>query len=489
MAINLRKITRDIANADNDVRVLALTTCLQLNRKSAENQADFTPLYQALSAIAAGKDAELAFLAAKGQAHVKSILLELGIAVPEDPTPAAGPPAADTREQVLAGLRVETEPGAIATLVAKLKALPGDDITQLSVQYTRHKEPRVRAAALQVVASRADEKATTVLLIPMLADPDQRVKATAARVLGKFARENIAGVLGEMIASNRMPFREASVWLMGHLRGEDMVALLPVAAKDPYGAIRARAARGMANQASAASQAALTALAADADATVREEAKKGLLVLAGKAQPQEQLFDLDELAATLPADSPMTQSGTIKIPQVEKSGKEQAQDEINRIEKLLSGQTKLPRLELTGKSYDQLLGIEGEQMVMLGRTMAEECRTGRCTHPELMRHYYDFLEYRDKIKQRREKIGDKDVSLTGSLFNLVRAKAGVALPAEDPMRKLEERLHQAIMGLAKTGLDLMEKAEIKVDQGDDYVKRHKALRGAIAAAKGGAGPK
>lgn len=484
---NLKKITRDISQGDPEVRVLALTTIIQLGARSAENPLDYLPLYQALCAIAAGKDAELAFLAAKGQAHLKTVLEELKLDVPDATAP---PPteAQESRDAILAGLRVETDPGALAVLVAKLRRLEGDDILPLAVPYTRHKEARVRAAAVDTVRAKTDDRSATVLLIPMLADPDARVKATVARALAKVDKAALAGALGEMISSNKMPFREASVWAMGHLQGEEMVALLVKAAADPYGVIRARAARGMANHRALAAAQALAQLAQDPDATVREEAKRAILVVQGKVPPPEPLINLEELAASLPQDLAPTPSGKFQLPQAEVSDKERAQMEIQRIEKLLSGQTKLPRLEIAGKTYDQLLGIEGEQMVALGRTLAEECRTGKVTHADVMKHYYDYLEYRDKIKQRREKDGAQDISLTGSLMNLMRAKAGIAAPADDPTRKLEERLHGAIMAMAKTGLELMEKGELKMDGDQDYVKRHKALRDAIASAKGG-GPR
>ena len=481
---NLRKITRDIAQGDPDVRVLALTTVNQLHARSAENPQDFLPLYQALVAIAAGKDPELAFLAAKGQAHVKTVLETLNLAAPTE-AEAPSAVAQETKDAVLAGLRVETDPGALAVLVAKLRRLTGDDVLQLAIGYTRHKESRVRAAAVESVRHHADDRSTAILLIPMLADPDMRVKATVARVLHKMDRGAITGVLGEMIASNKMPFREASVWTMGHLQGADMHPLLMQAAGDPYGVIRARAARGIANHGPSAASTvpALAKLLQDAEPAVREEAKRAALVLQGKAPPPEPLINLEELASQLPQDVMATPSGKFALP--EKSDKEKAADQMAAIEKMLSGQTKLPRLEIAGKSYDQLLGIEGEQMVGLGRQLAEECRTGRITHPDVMKHYYDYLEYRDKIKQRREKDGDKDVSLTGSLFNLVRAKAGMAAPDTDPVRKMEERLHQAIMAMAKVGLDLMEKGDLKIVGAEDYVKRHKALRDALKAAKGG----
>lgn len=485
---NLKKITRDITQGDPEVRVLALTTVNQLGNRSAENPQDFVPLYQALAAMAAGKDPDIAFLAAKAQAHVKTILEQVNIPVPSDGAAAA--PAAtaaeESRETILAGLRVETDPGALAVLVAKLRRIKGDDVLQLAVGYTRHKEVRVRAAAVESVRAHADDRSTAVLLIPMLADPELRVKATVARVLHKMDRAVIVGVLGEMIASNKMPFREASVWAMGHLQGADMVPLLAQAAADPYGVIRARAARGIANHGpgAAAAAPALQKLLQDPEGPVREEAKRAALAMQGKAPSPEPLIDLEELASQLPQEA-ATPSGKFTLQQVQKTDKERAEEQMAQIEKMLSGQTKLPRLEIAGKTYDQLLGLEGEQMVALGRTLAEECRTGRVTHADVMKHYYDYLEYRDKIKQRREKDGDKDNSLTGSLFNLVRAKAGMAKPEEDPMMKLEQRLSQAIMNMAKTGLDLMEKGELKMVGADDYVKRHKAIRDAIKAAKGG----
>lgn len=485
---NLRKITRDVSQGDPEVRVLALTTVLQLHSRSAENPQDFVPLYQSLATIAAGKDAELAFLAAKGQAHVKTVLESLQIPVPE----AAAPPTAEARESrdtVLAGLRVETDAGALAVLVAKLRRLDGDDILPLAAQYTRHKESRVRAAAVDTVRAKSDDRTTSVLLIPMLADADLRVRATVARALAKVDKEALCGVLGEMIASNKMPFREASVWAMGHLQGDEMVPLLMKAAADPYGVIRARAARGMANHKALAAAQALAQMTQDPDATAREEAKRAILVLQGKVPPPEPLINLDDLAASLPQEQAPTPSGKFAVPSPELSDKEKAQAEIQRIEKLLSGQTKLPRLEIAGKTHDQLLGIEAEQMVTLGRTVAEECRTGKVTHPEVVKHYYDYLEYRDKIKQRREKLGEQDISLTGSLMNLMRSKAGIAQPVDDPVRKLEERLHAAIMAMARTGLELMEKGELQMTGDQDYVKRHKALRDALATAKGGGAPR
>ncbi|MBI3890848.1 MAG: hypothetical protein HY303_04890, partial [Candidatus Wallbacteria bacterium] len=95
MAINLKKICRDIAHQDEDIQVMALTTIGQLTASSIEDPNDLLTLKQALDKAAVEGNPDIVFLARKALNKVD----ELARRVPAGRFAAApgesAPPAQD----------------------------------------------------------------------------------------------------------------------------------------------------------------------------------------------------------------------------------------------------------------------------------------------------------------------------------------------------------------------------------------------------------
>jgi HEAT repeat protein len=503
MPINLRKITRDLDHSDSEVRILALTTVLQLSSTSADTPSDFGPLYERLAGVARTSDGDVAFLARKGVGHVRTILEKLGIPVPAgaEPAPTSPGPRTLSREEVLAALRGQNDPTAIATLVRRLVAFPGEESLEAAGALLKHTDDRVRANAVEVIEAHADDTRKMLALLPLIADPNHRVRATVARALSGMGALRMVEILQAMLASPQVRFREAAVWALAQLRGEEHVRLLIRAAGDAFAPVRVRAIRGLANHRSPSALPALMALTNDIDPAIGDEARQAIAAIQAPGAPRDALVDLRELATQVPAPepdsavAPPAPAGTgpdggagAPAPTVkpEEAARRKAAEELQRIERLLAGGPRLPRLEIAGKNADELVALETQFLVALGQAVAQSCRGGQVNHTAINRHYYDLLKYQEMLARRKEAAAAKAGLDSGSfsgLFNLVRSKVTGAPAPDDPVRKLEERVTATLVAMARAAIDLMEKAEVSIPGQDEYVKRHKALREAIAAAR------
>ncbi|MBI4860782.1 MAG: HEAT repeat domain-containing protein [Candidatus Riflebacteria bacterium] len=485
MAINLRKLARDLKQEDLDIKMLALTTVLQLSKAGVENSADLLAVYDVLQGLTTAPDSDVVFLARKGITHLHKVMEQLNLPVPAaapEPQPA-GPIG---RDELVAAIRTETDPVALATHVARLGQFKDDEVLQLALALTRHKEPRVRSNSIEVLEKQGDERRLMMALIPLLADENHRVRANAARGLGIVGYSKITGFLAEMYASTKIGNREAAVWALGHLKRDEHVQLLVRALKDPFEPIRVRAIRGLATLGATAALPVLQHLTQDMDIAICEEAVKAIAVIQGKAPPPEPVFNLDEMARQAVADEAAAASGaeTSKRPiDIREESRKLAQEEVARIEKILAGGSpQLPRMDTSGRTLQELLAMSDQNLVGVGQLIAQACRAGQVNHPEVNRHYYDLLKYQELLMKRREAAKQTPDDLTGSFFNLVRTKL-VGGQVEDPITKLEQRVNATLRTLAQVGVELLVRGAITMQGKEEILRRHKTLLQAIDSAR------
>jgi len=334
------------------------------------------------------------------------------------------------------------------------------------------------------------------------------VRTKAASALMRIGPPRITEVLLEMTTSQKATMREVAVWAIGHLKGDEHIPALIRALKDPVDPIRVRAIRGLSAHQAMTAVPALASLTGDVDPNISQEAIQAIDAINGRLPPKEPLFDLISMAR-----APLGEAGGDKTTPIEPStspvdsmeeNRKKAQEELARIEKILSGESpKIPRVDVVGKSREELLFIRDQHLIYIGQMLTQGCRGGQVQHPEVNRHFYDFLKYQELLNRRRETAkahvedsgtwftGQKKDSpkvradLSGHWFTNIRSKLSGSASVGDTVAKLEQRIQSILLNIGQIGLNLMKKGEIKIPGADELIRRIKTLTDAIEQAKGG----
>jgi hypothetical protein len=104
----------------------------------------------------------------------------------------------------------------------------------------RHEEARIRANAVEVLDGLLGQDLTPYLL-PLLRDPNHRVRSVVLLALGKRKHPQVRLHLQLMLGAESMAMREAGVWTLVELQDPDFEDLLIEAAKDDSDEVRLRA--------------------------------------------------------------------------------------------------------------------------------------------------------------------------------------------------------------------------------------------------------
>lgn len=281
MPVDLRKVAKDLVCEDQDIRILALTTVVQLSPGSVGDATELAQLREGLEAATKLEDPDTVFLARKGLNHLATLGgAPGGTGVGAAPAAAAQaaappPPAADPA----ASRAVLEDPAADAVALAsslatltRAGAEPGD--VDRAAPLLEHEDARVRANAVELVEAVADPSRIVSLLSPLLEDEHHRVRANANKALGQVGHPKVVQTLKAMAGSGNLAAREASVYAMSFLKGPEIVELLVHCLRDPYEGVRLRAVKALGRHKDPRSLPALRQAMNDMDIDVCEEAAR-----------------------------------------------------------------------------------------------------------------------------------------------------------------------------------------------------------------------
>lgn len=536
MAINLKKIARDILHEDADVQSLALTTIVQLSSSSIEDTADLVVLAEQLEKAVALPNEDVVFLARKAQNHVKGLLSEVGLspagAPAGRPAPEAGgaPPPGIDPESLRKVLRSPSGDVELATAVSQMIAVGEPPDLELLRPLLKHADARVRSNAAEAVERVAEEKQTAELLAPLMADPNNRVRGTVAKILGRMGMPKISRYLEEMLSSPKVSMRESAVYALSHIRGADMVELLCRALRDPYEGIRLRAVRGLRIHGDSTALEKVRPLMQDVDINVCEEASKTLAVLRNQAVATAagELLDLEVVAAIereraaeeapsprdpesrdgvdfgdqptpeTAGESAANPSATAGVPTAgatlpdmpqtpgisppRRSRKQTAQLLQSAADELLQGAQEPGRSAgagLEGLTRDELEAALRHARHELGEAVFKLCRAGTLEDPRINITYYDILKFQEFLRQHLERSRSAGPQNEGKgLF----AKLAGSLKSrkdgqqEDPVKRLQSRIEQCTIELGIAAAELSEQGEIDLGDAAHHCERIQAIQ-------------
>lgn len=510
MAINLKKICRDVENPEEELRVLALTTICQITATSVENPAELVALKAALQRAIQSSSQDTVFMARKAMNRVEELIGKLPAAALASATPSApagpsaqpGPSAPETsREDVLAGLAVEDDSVKLATLVSQLGRVGEPVDWVLAVPHLKSPDARVRANAVELVERMPDQAQVTELLTPLLSDENNRVRGNVAKALGRIGVPKIARYLKSMLRSPKVSMRESAVYAISHIIGEPMVDLLIEALRDPYEGIRLRAVRGLKIHNAERAVPAIRPLLNDLDIDVCEEARKAIRVIR-KDQPLTQaaeLFDIETMAArdaekraaAVAAEGgvggmPMQVTGPIDTSQLGSTyaaSKQRTAELLNQqAEKMLAKKVGAAALNLEGRTKLELEEMLRAEQKGLGWDVFKRIRANELSHQALSVLYYDILKCQETLKRHQERAKTEPKPDAG-FFGTLKLKLGAKPAVEDPVARLEARIEQTFIQLGQKAAELASTG--KLDLGSlDAPERIGAIQAKLAESGG-----
>ncbi|MFC1744767.1 HEAT repeat domain-containing protein [Candidatus Riflebacteria bacterium] len=118
------------------------------------------------------------------------------------------------KEPLLRQLSGETDCYVRSALISSLGKLGQKDVLEKIKPFLADEDPRVRANAVEASAALESADSNLSYLVVMLDDPDNRVRATAAKVLGHFGEEKILTCLEMMIFSGEQWLRQSALYAL-----------------------------------------------------------------------------------------------------------------------------------------------------------------------------------------------------------------------------------------------------------------------------------
>ncbi|MBI3891248.1 MAG: HEAT repeat domain-containing protein [Candidatus Wallbacteria bacterium] len=121
-------------------------------------------------------------------------------------------------------LLVEAHPHVIATLAKALGQLGGPAEASVLGEFLQHSDPRVRANAIEGLAASRSEEAYK-LVEPLLDDPNQRVRASAAWLIHGKDPARAFATLKDMLLSKDAELHDAALFALREIAGEQVLDL------------------------------------------------------------------------------------------------------------------------------------------------------------------------------------------------------------------------------------------------------------------------
>ena len=204
MAINIRRINRDLSSPDVDIRMLALNTVLRLSKDNVEETDHMHELRVFLIDLGNAEDVEESFLARKGANHLTELMVGMKI-MERPPAPDSVPDKSPA--EIAKALGTADDPPEIAQLLGTAARHHQPELTNHVARFLQHQDARVRANAVEAVFANARPEIATALLVPHVQDPHNRVRANVARALLEIGETRVLTTLRQMLLSQSVAMR------------------------------------------------------------------------------------------------------------------------------------------------------------------------------------------------------------------------------------------------------------------------------------------
>ncbi|NLI78845.1 MAG: HEAT repeat domain-containing protein [Candidatus Riflebacteria bacterium] len=244
MELNLKRLLKDLANPDDDLRALSAMTLMKIDLPDRQSRDEVIGI---LMKATKDKNVAVRFFARKAIDKLRQAnLQEEGLA--PRPSPDKGLDSENFEERVAAVLQIARDGKAEfkdrltamlkterhdfvkASLISGLKRFLTKDEAGLLSPFLTDPDSRVRSNTIEALEFLKAEDAIPALFTA-LQDPDNRIRAVAAKALQAFGEEKVFAELKKMLGSNEDWLKGSAIYALSHIQAGEAITLLIEAAK------------------------------------------------------------------------------------------------------------------------------------------------------------------------------------------------------------------------------------------------------------------
>lgn len=467
MELNVKRLLKDLANPDDDLRTLSAMTLFKIDLVDLETRDEVAA---ALRQATKDKNISVRFFARRALGKIRQQNLEDGRATtPQESIDQAldsedyaerlkavmsiaVDDKSEYRDKLLFMLKIEKHDFVKASLISCLKKFVSKDQASLLSPFLNDPDSRVRSNTIEALEYLKDEKAIP-LLFPALEDPDNRIRASAAKALQSFGEEKVFTILRKMLKSHEDWMKGSAIYALSHIQAGEAIQMLIDAARDGNSDIRIKALVALANYHDQTSFGFLKHVATSGEEPFRGTAARALRLLEekyGAAPPTTTLVSRPgaETTAAAPSEKGGQKAG-------EKAG--DAAPAAGDLSGTVSRFFRKGREEAVGLSQKAAINfavtdIEKEVSELLketGRVVFDMYQAGDLKIPELLTIGHEILrmnfliqKYTDEAKPQASSGGGGLFAQLKNLFSKPAASNPRAAQAERFAQKREELFHK-----------------------------------------------
>ncbi len=241
MDLNIKRLLRDLANPDEDLRTLAAMTLVKIEIPDPDVR---TKVLEALRGATHDKNISVRFFARKALGRFKdeSALEDTRPALPLSDLHASlasddfeeriaalmkigQEKKVEHKDHLVAMLKSETNEFVRATLVSTLGGMLGREEAAVLSGFLNDPDGRVRSNTIEALERIGADEAIPSLF-PCLEDPDNRIRAAAAKALSSFGEGKVFAVLRKMLQAAEEWMKSSAIYALSHIRAGESIQLL-----------------------------------------------------------------------------------------------------------------------------------------------------------------------------------------------------------------------------------------------------------------------
>lgn len=302
MDIKIKRLIKDLNNADDDLRALSAMTLMKLdfpdrktreevleNLVTATGDRNISVRFFARKAIDKIKRAEKLLKAGEEDVPGEKIAERLVSTDYEDRLAAVMEIKADNiasyREQLISMLDTEEHAFVKAALISTLKNLVDKQQANIFSRFLNDNDNRVRSNAIEALEVLGVEESIPSLFTA-LSDPDNRIRAAAAKALQSFGEEKVFVELKKMLESHEEWMKGSAIYALSHIQAGEAIELLIEAARvSSHAETRIKAIVALANYHDSTAWGFLRGMASSGEGIFKETANRALKLMEEKFGP------------------------------------------------------------------------------------------------------------------------------------------------------------------------------------------------------------